>query len=169
MVAMVIMGRWTGQPDRLAAHIDRLYRAAWALCGSPQDAEDLVQETYARVLARPRVLRRRDELPYLLKALRNTYLTGLRTASRRPRTAEMPDEDSTALASRAATPDVAAEHRELLATIRTLPGDLRDALIAVDIVGLSYREAARALATRETTVTMRLFHARQSVARALAF
>ena len=34
--------------------LDRLYRAAWALCGSHVDAEDLVQEAFARVLARPR-------------------------------------------------------------------------------------------------------------------
>jgi DNA-directed RNA polymerase specialized sigma24 family protein len=44
----------TLDPARLGDHIDRLYRAAWALCGSREDAEDLVQETYARVLARPR-------------------------------------------------------------------------------------------------------------------
>ena len=41
---------------RLGDHLDRLYRAAWALCGSRENAEDLVQETYARVLARPRLL-----------------------------------------------------------------------------------------------------------------
>jgi RNA polymerase sigma-70 factor, ECF subfamily len=127
-----------------------------------------VQETYARVLSRPRVLRRRDELPYLLKALRNTYLTGLRTASRRPRTVEVPGDDFSVFASSDAAPDVVAEHRELLATIRALPDDLREALIAVDIVGLSYREAARVLATRETTITMRLFRARQRIARELA-
>ena len=37
---------------RLGDHLDRLYRAAWALSGSREDAEDLVQETYARVLKR---------------------------------------------------------------------------------------------------------------------
>src|SRR5689334_19799437 len=42
----------------LGDHLDRLYRAAWALTGSREDAEDLVQDTYARVLARPRFLRR---------------------------------------------------------------------------------------------------------------
>jgi RNA polymerase sigma-70 factor, ECF subfamily len=42
---------------RLGDHLDRLYRAAWALSGSREDAEDLVQETYARVLARPRLVR----------------------------------------------------------------------------------------------------------------
>ena len=44
-------------PAQASNHIDRLFRAAWALCGSRQDAEDLVQETYARVLAKPRFLR----------------------------------------------------------------------------------------------------------------
>jgi hypothetical protein len=44
--------------DELGDHMDRLYRAAWALCGSREDAEDLVQDTYTRVLARPRFLRR---------------------------------------------------------------------------------------------------------------
>ena len=61
-------------PARLGDHLDRLYRAAWALSGSREDAEDLVQETYARVLARPRLLRNEDDLGYLLRALRNTFL-----------------------------------------------------------------------------------------------
>src|ERR1700675_4456003 len=59
---------------RLGDHLDRLYRAAWALCGSREDAEDLVQETYTRLLARPRLLRNEDDLGYLLRALRNTFL-----------------------------------------------------------------------------------------------
>jgi RNA polymerase sigma-70 factor (ECF subfamily) len=32
-------------PQSLGDHLDRLYRAAWALCGSREDAEDLVQDT----------------------------------------------------------------------------------------------------------------------------
>ena len=58
----------TLDPARLGDHLDRLYRAAWALCGSREDAEDLVQETYARLLARPRWLRNEDDLGYLLRA-----------------------------------------------------------------------------------------------------
>ena len=52
-------------PDDLGDHLDRLYRAAWALCGDRHEAEDLVQDTYAAVLARPRWLRgeRRPRLP----------------------------------------------------------------------------------------------------------
>jgi RNA polymerase sigma-70 factor, ECF subfamily len=82
----------TLDPARLGDHVDRLYRAAWALCGSREDAEDLVQETYARVLARPRLLRHEDDLGYLLHALRNTFLNERRTQSRRLRPGPLPDE-----------------------------------------------------------------------------
>ena len=58
-------------PQSLPVHVDRLYRAAWALCGSPHEAEDLVQETFVRVLSRPRLLRNDDELAYLMRELRN--------------------------------------------------------------------------------------------------
>src|SRR3974377_423483 len=76
----------TLDPQSLTQHEDRLSRAAWPLRGSREDAEDLVQETFARVLARPRVLRGDDELYYLMRVLRNTFLTSRRTASRRPAT-----------------------------------------------------------------------------------
>ena len=81
----------TLDPARLGDHLDRLYRAAWALCGSREDAEDLVQETYARLLARPRLLRNEDDLGYLLRALRNTFLNQKRTESRRLRPGPLPD------------------------------------------------------------------------------
>jgi RNA polymerase sigma-70 factor (ECF subfamily) len=44
-------------PARLPDHASRLYRAAYALAGSGTEAEDLVQETFARVLSRPRRVR----------------------------------------------------------------------------------------------------------------
>ena len=50
----------------------------------------------------------------------------------------------------------------------TLPADFRDALIAIDLVGLSYAEAARSLGVREATVTTRLYRARQRLASSLA-
>src|SRR4051794_21051449 len=43
--------------QELPDHLGPLFRAAFGLCGSREDAEDLVQETYARVLRRPRWLR----------------------------------------------------------------------------------------------------------------
>jgi RNA polymerase sigma-70 factor, ECF subfamily len=167
-VAKVITARRLGASQRLPDQVDQLHRAAWALCGSRHDAEDLVQETFARVLARPRRLRRDHELPYLLGALRNTYLTSLRTAGRRPSTVELPAEDSQAMRSARADPEAALEQQELFATIAALPDDFRRALTAVDLVGLSYREAGRLLGIREATVTTRVYRARQRIARTLS-
>ena len=80
--------------EALGDHLDRLYRAAWALCGSREDAEDLVQETYTRVLSKRRMIRtREDTLPYLLTVLRNTYISSLRTKGRRPQTAPLEDSE----------------------------------------------------------------------------
>ena len=149
-------------PQSLSKHIDRLYRAAWGLCGSREDAEDLVQETFARVLSRPRVLHGDDELYYLMRVLRNTFLTSRRTASRRPVTVATLDDVVAADPKPIGRPEQAIEIQEVYATIAELPEDFRLALIAVDVVGLSYREASRALGVREATITTRLFRARET-------
>ena len=154
-------------PAQLGDHLDRLYRAAWALAGSHEDAEDLVQETYARVLARPRLLRNEDDLGYLLRALRNTFLNERRTRSRRLRPDPLPDQMDLVADPRAAQPHAALEARELYAAIAALPDDYRDVLVAVDITGLSYKEAAKALRIREGTVMSRLYRARQQVVRSV--
>lgn len=152
-------------PSRLGDHIDRLFRAAWALTGSREDAEDLVQDTYARVLARPRFLRGEDDLGYLLRVLRNTFLNRLRTQGRRPRTAPLAEGQEFVEERASAQPERALEAREVYEAIAALPDDFRDVLVAVDVVGLSYKEAAAVLRTREGTVMSRLYRARQQVAR----
>jgi RNA polymerase sigma-70 factor, ECF subfamily len=155
-------------PQSLTRHIDRLYRAAWALCGSREDAEDLVQDTFARVLSKPRMLRGDDELAYLMRVLRNTFYTSRRTASRRPVTGASLEDVVSADRRPTHQPEQALDVQELYAAVAQLPEDFRLALVAVDIVGLSYREAATALKTREATITTRLFRARRQVARLLA-
>ena len=57
--------------------------------------------------------------------------------------------------------------REIMAAIASAPAVCRDAVIAVDLLGLSYREAARSLHTREATIATRLHRGRQHVAREL--
>jgi RNA polymerase sigma-70 factor (ECF subfamily) len=158
----------TLDPQSLTQHVDRLYRAAWALCGSREDAEDLVQETFARVLARPRVLSGDDELYYLMRVLRNTFFTSRRTAGRRPVTVATLEDVVAADPREMGQPEQALEMQEVYATIAALPEDRRLALVAVDVLGLSYREAARALRVREATITTRLFRARKQVAKQLA-
>jgi RNA polymerase sigma-70 factor, ECF subfamily len=149
-------------PENLGDHLDRVFRAAWGLCGSHEDAEDLVQETYARVLARPRWLRGEDDLGYLLRALRNTHVSRLRSAGRRPLTSPLAEQASEPMDHRTAwDPEGAADVASLFAAIAALPTGMRDALVAVDVVGLSYREAARSLRVREATLTTRLHRARK--------
>jgi RNA polymerase sigma-70 factor (ECF subfamily) len=144
---------------RLGDHIDRLYRAACALTGSRLTADDLVQETYARVLAKPRMIRNEDDLGYLLRTMRNVFLDERRKAARRATDATDPD-DLDRIA-RGTSPQEAVEQRELLATIAALPDDFRDVLVAVDVAGLSYQEAADALGVPQGTVMSRLFRARK--------
>jgi RNA polymerase sigma-70 factor (ECF subfamily) len=152
-------------PQRASDHVDRLFRAAWALCGSRQDAEDLVQETYARVLAKPRFLRSEDDLGYLLRTLRNTFLNQKRTESRRLRTAPLPEELDALADPHATDPATALEAGEVYEAVAALPAEYRDVLVAVDVTGLTYKETARALRIPEGTVMSRLYRARQQVVR----
>lgn len=155
-------------PEALGDHVDRLYRAARGLCGSREEAEDLVQETFARVLQKPRILRSDDDLGYLLRVLRNTFISTRRTAARRPQTTASPEllefvEDTSAV-----QPEARMEAAELYAAIAALPPDFRDAVVAIDVMGLSYREAARSLRVREATITTRVHRGRQRIARAMS-
>jgi RNA polymerase sigma-70 factor, ECF subfamily len=152
------------RPASLGDHTDRLFRAAWAMCGAREDAEDLVQETFARVLAKPRNISGDDPLPYLLRVLRNTFISGLRTRSRRPVTAALPDDERTAIAPESLSPAATFDAREVFRAISALPDEFRDVLVAVDVTGLSYQEAADALGVAAGTVMSRLYRARGKVA-----
>ena len=60
---------------------------------------------------------------------------------------------------------MALEVGEVYAAIAALPEDFRDVLVAVDVTGLTYEEAARALRLRVGTVMSRLYRARRQVVR----
>ncbi len=154
-------------PESVGNHLDRLFRSAWALTGNQHDAEDLVQETYVRVLSRPRFLQHDDDLGYMLRALRNTFLTRRRDASRRPREVELSEDFPGTPGRVMGDPQATLEAREVYAAIASLPEEYRDTLVAVDIAGLSYKEAARALGTKEGTVMSRLYRARNRVVDAI--
>ena len=107
-----------------------------------------------------------DDLDYLMRAMRNTLVSQRRAAARRPQTVELLEElDASAPAGD--DPETAAENAEVLAAIAGLPEDFRDALVAVDVAGLSYQEAAALLEVPEGTLTSRLFRARDRLARRL--
>jgi RNA polymerase sigma-70 factor (ECF subfamily) len=148
-------------PARLGDHIDRLYRAACALTGTRLAADDLVQDTYARVLAKPRLLKNDDDIGYLLKVMRNVFLDQRRQATRRATDPVAPEDLEHVEAGPG--PAERAEQRELLAVISALPDEFRDVLVAVDVAGLSYKEAADVLGAPEGTVMSRLYRARKRV------
>lgn len=146
--------------ERLPDHLERLQRAARRFCRSRDDADDPVQETYLRVLARPRRLREDDPVGYLLRTLRNVYLS----QREQRRTVALVEAE---LERRAAPPQFAAEVRELLDAVRALPLSQRRVLAAVDVAGFSYRETADLLGLPCGTVMSRLHRGRDAVARRL--
>jgi RNA polymerase sigma-70 factor (ECF subfamily) len=152
-------------PESLAGHVGRLYRAAYGLCGSAQDAEDLVQDTFERVLRRPRILRNRDhDLAYLMSVMRNTWISSGR--GRRLTTVALEPQELAEAATTGEDPVVAqvVEGGALYAALNDLSEPLREAVVAVDVLGLSYREAADALGCKEGTIMSRLHRARGQLA-----
>jgi RNA polymerase sigma-70 factor, ECF subfamily len=155
-------------PHAAAAHHVRLNRLALSLCGSAQLADDLTQETYLRVLARPRRLRRGSgEFPYLARTLRNVLNDHRRAQRRQPalvsdeQLADVPQVRSDG------DPDHAVRSAEVYAAIAALPEAWRDVVAAVDLAGLSYAEAASALRIPVGTVMSRLHRGRARLAGAL--
>lgn len=151
-------------PERASAHVDRVYRAALRLTRHAHDAEDLAQEAYAKVLSRPRVIRNGDDLGYLLRAVRNTHFSARRSEARRDCTALAPA-DLERIAHTGGDPHAAAEVREVVDGIGELPRTQRDVVVAVDLVGLSYAEAAGALDVPIGTVMSRLSRGRDALSR----
>ena len=156
-------------PEAAGGHIEALFRAACAMSGSRALAEDLVQETYVNVLSKPRMIRRDDDLGYLIKALKNTWYSHLRRErTRRAATDEgVEDPDSLSGAPGGSDPQQAAETQEVLEALGALPDQDREVVAAVDVAGLSYAEASKALGVKQGTVMSRLYRGREQVAQAL--
>src|SRR3954463_15563769 len=151
-------------PETLPVHIDSLRRAARGMTRSHHDAEDLVQETLVRVLARPREIGPAGAGPYLHQALRNTHVSTLRSRDRRPVLAPLEPEDSRLVAPAAGEPVEILHRREVIDAIRALPQAQREVIAAVDVVGLGYSEAATHLRIPVGTVMSRLHRGRARLA-----
>jgi len=155
----------TLDPQSAAAHLPRLRRFARSLCGSSQLAEDLTQETYVRVLARPRRVHEDSEFPYLARTLRNVFLDHWRSEQRKPPVGLLEQEVPS---SAHGDPELAAYTGDVVDAVAGLPEEFRNVVVAIDVAGLSYKEASGTLRIPIGTVMSRLHRARTRLAMDLA-
>jgi len=149
---------------------DQLYNFAHWLTGAQADAEDLVQETYARALKGfGSFAAGTDFRAWMYRILRNTFLTS-RSGLAAKRTTSL-EEDVEEPVSAELTPEMLLLRQEGRATVLTalavLPVDSREVLLLFEMEEMSYREIAGVLDVPIGTVMSRLSRARKMMRLAL--
>ncbi|TMJ77163.1 MAG: RNA polymerase sigma factor [Alphaproteobacteria bacterium] len=143
--------------DAVAAEIPKLRRYAWALTGDDGEADDLIQDTLERALARLEQWREGDTpRKWLFSILHNLHVDGLRRKSRRPPHVGL---DSVGVDQSAPAAD-GASGRDLDRALQLLSGEQRQVVLLVGLEGLSYAETAEVLAIPVGTVMSRLARGR---------
>jgi RNA polymerase sigma-70 factor, ECF subfamily len=162
------------EPDRNArlmhdalAHADALYNFARHLSHNPAEAEDLVQETYARALGAAEQFKPGTNLKaWLYRILRNTFLD-LYRRDQRARTHSGLDTVAEDRAPRTDDGALPPQEREVMAheLERAMMSLTEEARVAVllDMEGFSEAEMAECLGCAAGTVKSRLFRARAAL------
>jgi RNA polymerase sigma-70 factor, ECF subfamily len=152
--------------QRKTDHTDRLFRTAYALCGSRAGAQELVEETFARSLERRRLACRRGELGYLVRVLRDTWVDLARAASTLPAGTGPAGELEWVVDAGGDPAALVRDVRLAYDAVSELPPPLREALVAVDVVGLCHHNAARALRIRQGILIGPVVRGRERIAAA---
>ncbi|HKV44852.1 MAG TPA: sigma-70 family RNA polymerase sigma factor [bacterium] len=152
-------------------HLDALYRTALRLSGRPQDAEDLVQETYLRAW-RSLHTYKPDTNPkaWLFRILHNAHIDRYRASSRTVQTVdELAGQDPAFVVHDTPESLVMAGlmDAEVRQAMMEIPEVFRACLILADLEGFSYQEIADILGIPRGTVMSRLFRGRRAMRRAL--
>jgi RNA polymerase sigma-70 factor (ECF subfamily) len=146
-------------------HYRTAYRVAYRWCGTRQDAEDVAQETFIKVVRGLHTFRESSSFTtWLYRIVVNTALDIHRRNAARARLAEdagRPGATATTTAAAADPPDFTAERA--WEAVGSLPEKQRTALLLVFGEGLSHREAAAVMGCPEVTVSWRIHQARRKL------
>lgn len=166
--------------EEVLGYLDGLYGYALHLSRNPEDAADLVQETYARAFkAKSQYRLGTNARAWLFAILRNTFLNERRSACRSPRTVscdwleELAGEEQEGFASpKGRNPEreyVDSLMREdIEKALLQLPEDFRSAVVLCDVEEMSYAEIAQVLDVPIGTVRSRIHRGRAILKRLLA-
>jgi RNA polymerase sigma-70 factor (ECF subfamily) len=156
-------------PRAALEHLDALYRLARRLTGDDDEAEDLVQETFARAMdKRAQFVPGTNLRAWLFRILRNLYIDGWRRAKASPVRERLDDEDPAAEGTVGGEPLRGDEELERLravvaddieAALRELSTDART-IVLLDLEGFTQEELAEVLGCNVGTVKSRLSRAR---------
>jgi len=166
--------------EEALALADQVYRVARHLSNSREDAEELVQETYARAFRSWRSYTPGTNLrAWLLRILTNLNIDRGRRSQRAPQTQALEANDYYLYDKLSADSDggqPADEERvverlsqdDIVTALATVPHDFRDVIVLVDIGDFSYQDAAQILDIPIGTVMSRLHRGRRILKRELA-
>src|ERR1700704_2600465 len=165
------------EEDALALS-DQVYRVARHLVGSREEAEDLVQETYARAFRSWRSFTPGTNLrAWLLRILTNLNIDRGRRNQRAPQTPALEANDYYLYDKLAEADGIPVEEErvverlsqdDIVSALTAVPHDFRDAIVLVDIGDFSYQDAANILDIPIGTVMSRLHRGRRILKRELA-
>lgn len=150
---------------------DQLYNFAHWLTGNSTDAEDLVQETYAKALKGVRSFAEGTNFrAWMYSILRNTFLTSRAGLAAR-NTFSLEDDETEVQATDAQTPETLLLQREseqtVMDALAAMPVLHREMILLCDVEELSYKEIAEILSIPPGTVMSRLARARARLRKAI--
>ena len=164
--------------EEALALADQVYRVARHLAGSRDEADDLVQETYARAFRSWRSFHPGTNLrAWLLRILTNLNIDRGRRSQRAPQIQPLEANDYFLYDKLAeAEGGVADEDRvverlsqdDIVQALAAVPHDFRDVIVLVDLGDFSYQDAAQILDIPIGTVMSRLHRGRRILKRELA-